>query len=63
MKIQDLRKQNAMSQVDLAKAVGVTQSCVSFWENRLTIPNVANLTKLAELFSVDISELVKEYVS
>lgn len=62
MNIQDLRKENAMTQEDLAAALNVTQGTISLWETKKNRPNVKNLALLAKLFRVDISELIEEFV-
>lgn len=53
-----LRKQNKMSQSDLARHLFVTPQAISRWERGETEPDVETLKKLAELFNVSIEELI-----
>lgn len=52
------RKQLKLSQLDLATRVGVTQQCVSEWENGKIEPTLTCLWKLADIFDMSIDELV-----
>lgn len=62
MNIHELRMHNAMTQADLAKAINVSQGTVSLWETGKSRPSMKNLARLAQLFRVDIVELLREYV-
>ena len=53
-----LRTENKLSQASLAKAVGVTQQCISEWEKGNMEPTLSNLWALSEIFGVTIDELV-----
>ncbi len=46
--ISALRKEKGMTQLDLARQMGVTDKTVSKWERDLPFPDVASLPKLAE---------------
>lgn len=50
--IKKLRLANGITQVDLAKKLGVTKQCVSNWENDNIQPSVDMLIKLSEFFKV-----------
>lgn len=50
--IKRLRVANNLSQVDLARELGVTKQCVSNWENDYIQPSISMLIKLAEFFKV-----------
>ncbi len=52
-----MRLEKKMSQTTLAKAIGVTQQCVSEWEQSRTEPTLSYLWLLADLFSVSIDLL------
>ena len=54
------RKQNNLSQEDLAKEVGVTRQTISKWELNETSPDLKQAAKLAELFGVSINDLIKD---
>lgn len=47
-----------MSQVELAKKLGVTKQCVSNWENDNIQPSIDMLIKLSEVFSVSTDYLL-----
>ncbi len=51
-RIQLLRQARNMSQVELAKRLGVTKQSVSNWENDNIQPSIEMLVKLAAIFSV-----------
>lgn len=52
-----LRKENKISQQTLAIRVGVTQQCISEWENGNMEPTLSNLIKLADYFETSIDFL------
>ena len=54
-----LRKQRAMTQLELAEKVGVTDKAVSKWERDLSCPDVHLLPKLAEIFDISVDELMQ----
>lgn len=56
--IQKLRKENNLSQDELAGKVFVTRQAVSRWENGETIPNTETLKLLSNLFNVSINTLL-----
>lgn len=55
--LKNLRTENKMSQAQLAQAVGVTQQCISEWEQYKIEPTLSNLCALSEIFSVSIDFL------
>lgn len=57
--IQALRKQQGMTQLDLARTMGVTDKAVSKWERDLSMPDVGSLPKLAETLGVTVDELLQ----
>ncbi len=56
--IAELRKQNNMTQKDLAKKIGVTDKAVSRWETGRGYPDIEVLSDLAKALSVSINELL-----
>ena len=50
--IGQLRKENNKTQDEVASAIGVVRSTVSFWENGKLIPSKINLSKLEKYFNV-----------
>ena len=56
--IKTLRKDKGMTQLELALCLNVTDRAVSKWERGLGCPDVSLLTKLSEIFSVDIGSII-----
>ncbi len=56
-RITELRKQQDLSQGQLASAMEVSRQAVSKWENDLAVPDAMNLIRLAELLDTDIEYL------
>lgn len=55
MQIRNLRKQDNITQSDLANALGVGKSAVSMWENGQRDPDFETLESIADYFNVPIS--------
>ena len=52
-RISSLRKTQNVSQVQLAKALGVSRQAVSKWENDLAAPDTIRLIQIADLLGTD----------
>ena len=52
-----LRREHNMKQDELAEMLGVTPQAVSKWENGASMPDIALLPKLANIFGVTIDDL------
>ncbi len=52
-----LRKQNGMSQRELAEKMSVTISAVSKWEHGNNCPDITTLSQIAEIFHVSCDDL------
>ena len=59
-KIAELRKQNNMSQEELAEKLGISRQSVSKWESGQSLPDIEKLPVLSDLFHVSIDYLVKD---
>lgn len=57
--IATLRKENSMTQQELADKLGVTDKAVSKWERNISCPDIATLPHLAEIFGVSVDELMQ----
>ncbi len=55
--IRELRLQRGMTQVDLAKRLGVSKSVVSSYENGVHLPPYDILTRISSLFGVSCDYL------
>ena len=56
--IKTLRKDKGMTQIELALCLNVTDRAVSKWERGLGCPDISLLTRLSEIFSVDIGSII-----
>lgn len=57
-KIQQLRKQNNLTQEQLAEQLYVSRTAISKWESGKGYPNIDSLKSISKLFSVSIDELL-----
>ena len=56
--IRELRKEKKMSQSDLGKFIGVSQTTVTAWETGRAEPSSTFISKLADLFNVSTDYLL-----
>lgn len=56
--IRELRDSFNISQVELAKNLGVTKQCVSNWENDNILPSIDMLIKISRFFNVTTDYLL-----
>ena len=56
--IRQLRLARNLSQVDLAKVLGVTKQSISNWQNNNIQPSIDMLIRLAQFFSVSTDYLL-----
>ena len=57
-RIKKYRKQNKMTQGDLGKLLGVAFTTVSSWERGANNPLMDNITKMARLWDVNVSDII-----
>lgn len=57
-----LRRKQGMSQEQLADRLGVTRQSVSKWESGASVPELAKLVAISEMFEVSMDYLVKDYI-
>ena len=62
-KITNLRKQNNLSQEELAEKVGVTRQTISNWELEETTPDINQAKKLSNIFNISLDELTNNNVN
>ena len=55
--LRDLRRQNKMTQTELAEVLEVTPSSIQKWECDKADPNTGTLMKIAEVFNCSIDYL------
>lgn len=56
--LQTLRRQNGLSQQQLAEQLGVSRQAVSKWELDAAKPDIDNVIQISRLFDVSIDELL-----
>ena len=56
--IAQLRKEQNISQEELAKKLCISRQAISKWEVGKTLPDAFNLQKLSEIFNVNVNELL-----
>ena len=59
-RIKQLRIERGLSQVDLAKKLGVSKQSISNWENDNIQPSIEMLLKISRIFSVSTDYLLGE---
>ena len=57
-RIRRLRKQSHLTQQDVAKRCGVTETAVHYWEGHFVKPRADSLMVLARMFGVSLDLLV-----
>jgi transcriptional regulator with XRE-family HTH domain len=57
-KIKELRVERGMTLDDIAYKLDTSRQSVESWESNLTSPSTLNLVKLADLFQVDLTDLL-----
>ena len=56
--LKQLRKENGLSQKDIATAIGIARTTYSNYEQGLRQPDLTTVTKLCALFDVSADELL-----
>ena len=51
-RLKELRKENNVSQTELAKAIGYSQAIISQWENEIFEPTASAIVAVANFFNV-----------
>ena len=55
--LKELREEKGLSQVELAKCIGVGKSIISYWELGQSYPTLPNLIALSDFFGVTLDYL------
>lgn len=56
--IKDLRQEKGISQSALAKAIGVSQKAIDYWERKINEPKASYIVALANFFDVSCDYLL-----
>ncbi len=59
-KIRNARIKAAMTQEQVAEALGVSRQTVSNWENEKTYPDIVSVVKMSDLYDISLDILLKE---
>ena len=57
-RIRYLRDKTDMTQTDLAKRLGISRSAVNSWEMSLSLPSLANIVEMSQIFHVDVDYIL-----
>lgn len=58
--ISELRRANGMTQLELAEKLNYSDKAISKWERGESVPDVATLVEIAEIFSVSLDYIVRD---
>ena len=61
-KLPKLRKENNITQEQLADMLGVSRQAVSKWESGLSIPDMEKIIEMCKIFNCPIEELLDDGV-
>ena len=61
--IAELRKENNMTQGELASKLNYSDNTVSRWEHEEIMPSIETLAEIAKLFGVPVQDLLKENIT
>ncbi len=59
-KIKELRKYEALSQMQLAKGIGVSQKAIDYWERGVNEPKASYIIKLVKYFKISYDEFFQD---
>ena len=59
-KIKELRIESNLSQMELAKAIGVSQKAIDYWERNVNEPKASYIIALARYFEITFDEFFSE---
>ena len=57
-RLKEIRKENNISQIELAELCNVQQSCVSKWERGITLPDAEMIVVLCKVLRVSADYLL-----
>ncbi len=55
-KIKELRLENNLSQMQLAKLIGVSQKAIDYWERSVNEPKASYIISLVKIFNVSFDD-------
>ncbi len=57
-RIKELRQEKSLSQANVAKAIGVSQKAIDYWERGINEPKASYILALADFFGVSCDYLL-----
>lgn len=57
-RIKELRQEKSLSQANVAKAIGVSQKAIDYWERGINEPKASYIIALADFFGVSCDYLL-----
>ena len=61
-KIKELRIEKGLSQMQLGKAIGVSQKAIDYWERSINEPKVSYIIALVDFFNLSYDEFFSDIV-
>ena len=61
-KIKNARNDSKLTQEQVAEALGVSRQTISNWENEKSYPDIINVIKMSDLYSITLDHLLKEEI-
>ena len=61
--LKKIRKDNNLSQEQLAEKLGVSRQSVSKWESGIAYPEMDKVLQLCKMFNLNIDELLNQNIS
>ncbi len=61
-KIRELRKENNLTQAELARLLEMTKTGVALWESNQRVPDIIKLQKIAKFFNVSVDWILNDSV-
>ena len=59
-KIKELRNEKGLSQMQLAKTIGVSQKAIDYWERNVNEPKASYIIALVKTFNVTFDEFFSD---
>ncbi len=59
-KIRELRIERNLSQMQLAKMIGVSQKAIDYWERNINEPKASYIISLVRVFDISFDEFFEE---
>ena len=59
-KIKELRLEHHLSQMQLAKIVGVSQKAIDYWERNINEPKASYIIKLVKAFEISFDDFFSD---